>query len=172
MIDVSIPATPTEVGHYGIAGDSPGVVVSGKLIFVADGSGGVAILRHVAPDPVIGMIDNGSPFKDYTESYDRLTNLGYRVSVLPASSGIGTFRRYDVVDLPIDWAETDPWPDGYPVIEAHAADYHTYVQEGVSILLTSQIRLDNPATRQRPVCFPIRSRFLISTQQVIGHRSL
>jgi hypothetical protein len=55
MVDLSDPAQPTEVGHYETPGTAKGIHVSDDLVFVADGEGGLAILRHsgvaAATDP-------------------------------------------------------------------------------------------------------------------------
>ncbi len=47
MIDVSNPASPREVGFYDTPGYAMGVAVSGPYVYVADGDGGLVILRFL-----------------------------------------------------------------------------------------------------------------------------
>jgi len=48
-VDVSDPAHPTEVGAYDTPGWANGVAVSGTHAYVADGDGGLVILRFSPP---------------------------------------------------------------------------------------------------------------------------
>ena len=46
VLDVSNPAAPQEVGTFTTAGDANGVTAAGDLVYVADGEGGLVILRR------------------------------------------------------------------------------------------------------------------------------
>jgi hypothetical protein len=48
VVDVSepLPLNPPQIGWYDTPGDSLGVHVSGGLVYVADGDGGLVILRY------------------------------------------------------------------------------------------------------------------------------
>ncbi len=46
VLDVANPAAPVSVGFYDTPGTANGVAVAGDYVYVADGAGGVFILRH------------------------------------------------------------------------------------------------------------------------------
>jgi uncharacterized repeat protein (TIGR02543 family) len=48
--DISVPATPRVIGYYDIPGSGYGIAVAGDLIYVADASGGLLVLRLVDVD--------------------------------------------------------------------------------------------------------------------------
>jgi len=53
IVDVSDPTTPTKLGVYDTPGWPSDVAVVGSVAYVADGPGGLLILRYVAPEPTI-----------------------------------------------------------------------------------------------------------------------
>ena len=52
IIDVSVPSSPSEVGFYDTPGWAWGVYVQGDLAYVADGYGGLIILRYTGGEPI------------------------------------------------------------------------------------------------------------------------
>lgn len=46
VVRIDDPARPTEVSHYETPGRAWGIYVSGGLVYVADGSAGLLILRR------------------------------------------------------------------------------------------------------------------------------
>ena len=51
VVNISDPTSPTEVGFLDTPGDARGVAVSGSLALVADGSGGLLIVRFAPAVP-------------------------------------------------------------------------------------------------------------------------
>ena len=49
MIDVSNPRAPVELGAYDTPGEAVGVAVVEGYAYIADGAGGLVILRYGAP---------------------------------------------------------------------------------------------------------------------------
>ena len=97
---------------------------------------------------LIGMIETG----DYQSPRDRLIGLGYSVSLLPVSADIDTFRQYDIVYLPVCWA--DGYFGNYAEIEAHAADYRTYVSEGGGLFVDQPNPSVQPGDSVSPSLLP------------------
>ena len=89
----------------------------------------------------------------YVSPYDRLVQLGYLVSLLPVEAGIDTFRQYDIVYLPVGWADDFSGGD-YSEIEAHAADYRTYVSEGGALFVDQPNPFMQPEDSVSPTLLP------------------
>ncbi|MCI0514644.1 T9SS type A sorting domain-containing protein [candidate division KSB1 bacterium] len=49
LVDISHPANPTELGGLDLAGDARRLLVSGQLVFIADGAAGVRIINIATP---------------------------------------------------------------------------------------------------------------------------
>ena len=52
VLDISDPAHPRELGYYDTPGHADNVAVSGTLVYLADGEGGLLVLRYVPPGNV------------------------------------------------------------------------------------------------------------------------
>ncbi len=57
---------------------------------------------------------------------DRITALGYSISIIPANSSLETLLNYAVVILPVGHGNAT----NYSTIDALADDYHMYVNSG------------------------------------------
>jgi len=143
----------TEAGTW--AWGLPGTVqsgLSGTHIFsghgLYQGTLSQAETTYFVTRPSIGMIETAS----YRYPYDRLGGLEYSVSLLPVSAGIDAFRRYDIVYLPVGWA--DGYSGNYAEIEAHAADYRTYVSEGGRLFVDQPNPFTQPDDSVTPSLLP------------------
>jgi len=132
---VDLPVTAGTTYHIMIASYSGS---TGTLVFEAE----------ELPSPTIGMIQAGS----YPYPYNRLIGLGYSVSLLPLSADINTFRQYDIVYLPVGWA--DGFSGNYAEIETHAADYRTYVNEGGGLITDQPNPFEQPNESVSPSLLP------------------
>ncbi len=107
----------------------------------------------------IGMIETGGP---WLWTYERLDSLGFDVSPLSPDSGLSVFRQYDVVLLPVSWAQAD---DGvYDAVEAHAADYLAYVQEGGGLVVEQPNPYRQPHGRVTPTLLPYPMTFYYANE--------
>ena len=143
----------TEVGIW--AWGLPGAVptgISGTHTFTGTGLyQGIltqAATTYFVTGPSIGIIETSG----YWYPRDRLIGLGYSVSLLPVSAGIDAFRQYDIVYLPVGWA--DGFSGNYSEIEAHAADYRTYVSEGGGLFVDQPNPLEQPGDSASPTLLP------------------
>ncbi len=69
VVDISDNTRPVEVGYYDTPGSAQKVTVQGDLVYVADGDGGVYILRHQPPVQFVIGVEGGS----FTSQFDRTT---------------------------------------------------------------------------------------------------
>ncbi len=75
------------------------------------------------PDATIAIVDIGSSVGNYQA---RLTTAGYGSTLIPVTSDYSVLIQYDVVLLPVSHAA----PATYSTLDALAADYHDYVNDG------------------------------------------
>jgi hypothetical protein len=113
MAQPGSPPCPSDADCDGMAGTAGDETAVGSL----DGQPATRIS--------IGMVQSGG----YASPRNRLESLGYTVTLIPPTSGISTFRTYDLVYLPVLFADDDGGGD-LSTIEAHASDYRAYVAEG------------------------------------------
>jgi hypothetical protein len=101
------------------------------------------------PELSIGMIETG----DYQFPKNRLTALGYPdITLISPDSGLATFQQYDIVYLPVLWAQVG---DGdFGTIESHAADYQAYVQSGGGLFIDQPNPYNQPGDRVTPTLLP------------------
>jgi len=95
----------------------------------------------------IGMIETGGS----SLVSARLTTLGYSVTLIPPTSGISTFRGYDIVYLPSDWALAS---GDYATIEANASGYRNYVYQGGSLFIDQPSPYGHPGDQATPTLLP------------------
>lgn len=99
-------------------------------------------------DISIGMIETG----EWSDPKGRLEKLGYDVTLIPPTSGIDTFRDYDVIYLPLQWASAVI--GDYATIEAHASDYQQFVQEGGGLFVDQPNPYKQPGDQVTPTLLP------------------
>lgn len=95
----------------------------------------------------IGMVQTA----DWSTPKTRLEGLGYTVTLIPPSSGMGTFVNYDVVYLPVGWAQGG---GDYPIIEANAADYNQFVLNGGGLFVDQPNPYMQPGDQVTPTLLP------------------
>jgi hypothetical protein len=83
--------------------------------------------------------------------------LGYSINLIPREAGIETFRRYDIVYIPVGWAQSS-YGD-YDVLEEHADDYHTYVNEGGGLFIDQPNPYGQPGGIVTPNLLPLPITF-------------
>ena len=143
----------TEAGiwSWGLPGTVPSGM-SGTHTFTGyglyQGTPSQAETTYFVTGPSIGMIETSG----YQDPHDRLIGLGYSVSLLPVSADIDTFRQYDIVYLPVGWA--DGFSGNYSEIEAHAVDYRTYVSEGGGLFIDQPNPFSQPDDSVSPSLLP------------------
>lgn len=98
---------------------------------------------------VIAMIATG----DYSHPRNRLTSLGYTVVLLPPYSGLDILQQYNIVYLPVRWAEGQGVGD-LETLEAHASDYRTYVYEGGGLFVEQPNPFRQPGEQVTPTLLP------------------
>jgi phosphatidylserine/phosphatidylglycerophosphate/cardiolipin synthase-like enzyme len=102
----------------------------------------------------IGMIQAGA----YTIPRDRLTALGFSVTVIPPTSNLLAFQEYDVIYLPLAWAGASG--SDYQVIESHASDYHAYVDGGGGLFVEQPNPCGHPGDQATPASLPYPITFI------------
>lgn len=112
-----------------------------------------AAVTYFVTGPSIGMIETGS----YRYPENRLNGLGCSVSLLPVDAGLEAFRQYDIVYLPVGWA--DGFSGNYSEIEAHAADYRTYTAEGGGLFTDQPNPFRQPNESVSPSVLPYAITF-------------
>jgi len=126
IIDVSTPESPTEVISYNTPGSPQGVAVQGQHIYLADGSGGLVILRYtvapVTPTPTpTGTPATPTPTPTPAEPKVELEVVGqlgggiFAVAMQRNHAYIGVGPRLVILDIsdpgdPVVLGKTDPLP--------------------------------------------------------------
>ena len=90
--------------------------------------------------------------------YNRLIGLGYEVTFLETTADVNDFRQYDIVYLPVGWAEAY-FSDDYSVIESNAGDYKTYVNEGGGLFVDQPNPFTQPGDSVTPTVLPYTITF-------------
>jgi murein DD-endopeptidase MepM/ murein hydrolase activator NlpD/cell division septation protein DedD len=103
--------------------------------------------------PSVGIIEVGG----FDYPYNRLVELGYEVSLLPASADLSDFAQYDIVYLPVLWA--DGFSGNYSEIEAHAADYQAFVNQGGGLFVDQPNPFQQPGETVTPSLLPYSVTF-------------
>ncbi len=104
VLDMSDPAHPVEVGFYDSPGYAQGVFVSNRLIYIADGSGGLPILRYtLMPVEECYCCSSG----DSIYRVDASAFSGYATTSADDSSLI----RVTSPPAPLGWNQPDFMPD-------------------------------------------------------------
>jgi len=104
----------------------------------------------------IGMIQTA----DYSIPKDRLSGLGYSITLISPDSGLTTFQQYDIVYLPEDWA--NEVIGDYDIIESHAPDYQAYIKAGGSLFSDQPNPYLQPASTVTPSLLPYPITFFYS----------
>lgn len=72
----------------------------------------------------IGMLETG----DYAAPYARLQSLCLEPTLVSPDADLDTLRQYDLLYLPVQWAQKDV--GDYATVDARADAYRTYVHDG------------------------------------------
>ena len=112
-------------------------------------------LAQTTPVPFIriGMLQTGQ----YDSPYNRLTDFGFSVTLLPTTSGLAEFQAYDIVYLPVNWAHAAS--GDLAALEEHAQDYRDYVSGGGGLLIDQPNPFDQPDNKARPTLLPYAVTF-------------
>lgn len=111
-------------------------------------------------DPIfeltIGLVQTGSS----RTVMERLTDLGYSITLIPPDSGLSAFEQYDVVYLPSSWA--DALNGNFDIVESHSADYQDYVQAGGGLFIDQPNPYKQPSGTVTPTLLPYPITFHVS----------
>lgn len=96
----------------------------------------------------LGMLETG----EYEWSYERLQSLCLDPRLVSPDADLETLRQYDLIYLPVQWAQKDVGE--YVTIEAHASAYRTYVQDGGMLFVDQPNPYQQPDERVSPGLLP------------------
>lgn len=118
--------------------------------------GFVAATSTPVPGLSIGLVQSGA----YSSAHSRLTGLGYSVTLISPDSGLSVFNGYDVIYLPTSWAAAGN--GNLAQIEANAADYKAFVNNGGGLLVEQPNPNGQPNGTVTPSLLPYAVTFISS----------
>lgn len=113
----------------------------------------LAPLAESAPAVTVGLIQTGQ----YDSPLNRLTDLGISVTLLPTTSGLTEFQAYDVIYLPVNWAQATN--GALATLEEHAQAYRDYVAAGGGLLIDQPNPYGQPDNSAVPTLLPYAITF-------------